>query len=72
MSKRAVKRDGEYRLYKVGAGMYQLWFGTMSEGVLVRDDVAHADDFLYVVWLAREEMAALLASARAMNREVTA
>jgi len=49
MAQRAVKKIGQYRLYKVeGYGIYEIYFGTKATGVHV-ENIAHVENFEWAV-----------------------
>ena len=58
---KAVRKQGNYRLYKNGAA-FELWLGTKADGVVVNADVASAEDFEYVIDIAEEDFRGMLAS----------
>lgn len=47
MAEKAIKKIGNYRLYKVG-GYYEIYLGTKSAGVHV-DNLANAENFEWAV-----------------------
>ena len=55
---KAIKKDGEYRLYKVGA-FYELWFGTYTNGSLI-GYVSDLENWDLALFNAKEEVAALM------------
>lgn len=60
MNARAIKRNGDYRLYRVD-GHLELWLGTLKDGVLVTADIWSVEDFDAAVADTEEELAYLLA-----------
>ena len=49
MSQRAIKKIGQYRLYKVeGYGVYEIYYGTKETGVHV-DNIADKENFAWAV-----------------------
>lgn len=49
MSQRAIKKIGQYRLYKVeGFGIYEIYYGTKETGVHV-DNIADKENFEWAV-----------------------
>jgi hypothetical protein len=49
MSQRAIKKIGQYRLYKVeGYGVYEIYYGTKATGVHV-DNIADKENFAWAV-----------------------
>ena len=49
MSQRAIKKIGNYRLYKVeGYGHYEIYLGTKTKGVHV-ENIAHVENFEWAV-----------------------
>jgi hypothetical protein len=49
MAQKAVKKIGQYRLYKVeGYGIYEIYFGTKATGVHV-ENIAHVENFEWAV-----------------------
>lgn len=49
MSQRAIKKIGQYRLYKVeGFGVYEIYYGTKETGVHV-DNIADKENFEWAV-----------------------
>jgi hypothetical protein len=49
MAQKAVKKIGQYRLYKVeGYGIYEIYYGTKATGVHV-ENIAHVENFEWAV-----------------------
>jgi nucleoside-triphosphatase THEP1 len=49
MAQKAVKKIGQYRLYKVeGFGIYEIYYGTKATGVHV-ENIAHKENFEWAV-----------------------
>lgn len=49
MSQRAVKKKGQYRLYKVeGYGIYEIYYGTKETGVHV-ENISDKENFEWAV-----------------------
>ena len=49
MAQKAIKKIGQYRLYKVeGYGHYEIYYGTKAKGVLV-DNIADKNNFEWAV-----------------------
>jgi hypothetical protein len=49
MAQKAVKKIGQYRLYKVeGYGIYEIYYGTKATGVHV-ENIAHKENFEWAV-----------------------
>ena len=49
MAQKAVKKIGQYRLYKLeGYGIYEIYYGTKSTGVHV-DNIANKENFEWAV-----------------------
>ena len=49
MTQKAVKKIGQYRLYKVeGYGIYEIYYGTKATGVQV-ENIAHVENFEWAV-----------------------
>ena len=49
MGQRAVKKIGQYRLYKVeGYGIYEIYYGTKATGVHV-ENIANKENFEWAV-----------------------
>lgn len=58
MAKRAIKKIGQYRLYKVeGFGVYEIYYGTKETGVHV-DNIAHKENFEWAVSELRSQVQA--------------
>ena len=55
MSQRAIKKIGQYRLYKLeGFGIYEIYYGTKETGFHV-DNIAHKENFEWAVGEIRRE-----------------
>jgi hypothetical protein len=49
MAQKAIKKIGQYRLYKVeGFAVYEIYYGTKATGVHV-DNIAHVENFACAV-----------------------
>ncbi len=49
MAQKAVKKIGQYRLYKVeGYGIYEIYYGTKATGVHV-DNISDKENFAWAV-----------------------
>jgi len=49
MAQKALKKIGQYRLYKVeGFGVYEIYYGTKETGVHV-ENIAHKENFEWAV-----------------------
>jgi hypothetical protein len=49
MAQRAIKKIGQYRLYKVeGYGIYEIYYGTKATGVHV-ENIADKENFAWAV-----------------------
>lgn len=49
MAQKAVKKIGQYRLYRVeGYGIYEIYYGTKATGVHV-ENIAHVENFEWAV-----------------------
>ena len=49
MGQKAIKKIGEYRLYKVeGWGHYEIYLGTKANGVHV-ENIAHPENFEWAI-----------------------
>jgi hypothetical protein len=49
MAQKAVKKIGQYRLYKVeGYGVYEIYYGTKATGVHV-DNISDKENFAWAV-----------------------
>ncbi len=49
MAQKAVKKIGQYRLYKVeGYGIYEIYYGTKATGVHV-ENIAHKENLEWAV-----------------------
>jgi hypothetical protein len=49
MAQKAIKKIGQYRLYKVeGYGVYEIYYGTKETGVHV-DNIADKENFAWAV-----------------------
>ena len=55
---KAIKKDGQYRLYKIN-NSYELWFGTYIKGALI-GYVSNAENWDEALFNAQEEIAALM------------
>jgi hypothetical protein len=55
MSQKAVKKIGQYRLYKLeGYGIYEIYYGTKATGFHV-DNIANKENFEWAVSEIRRE-----------------
>lgn len=60
---RAIKREGNYRLYRVD-GMYELWSGVIGKELSYRAGyVSNPDNFEEAIYAAQEEMHYMMAEA---------
>jgi hypothetical protein len=49
MAQKAIKKIGEYRLYKIeGYGYYEIYYGTKTTGVHV-ENIGHKNNFEWAV-----------------------
>lgn len=49
MAQKAIKKIGQYRLYKVeGYGIYEIYYGTKATGVHV-ENIANKENFAWAV-----------------------
>jgi hypothetical protein len=55
---KAIKKEGHYRLYKVGV-LYELWFGTYNKGALM-GYVTNVENWDIALFNAKEEMTTLM------------